>query len=63
MITHLIPINLSKEKIQEQLEIANSKFVITSNSLLDRMENIKSGCKIITFQELDIMMHRGLKMN
>ena len=54
MITHLIPINLSKEKIQEQLEIANSKFVITSNSLLDRMENIKSGCKIITFQELDI---------
>ena len=54
MITHLIPINLSEEKIQEQLEIANSKFVITSKSLLDRIQNIKSKYKIITYSELNI---------
>ena len=41
MIPHLIPINLTIQKIQQQLENANSKFIISSDVLINKLNNIQ----------------------
>ena len=51
MIAHLIPTNLRKEKIQKQLEISQSKLVITSKSMINKINSISYNCEKIIFVE------------
>jgi len=52
MIAHLIPINLSDEKIKQQLENAIPELVISSQSLIEKIKNIPYNCKKITVIDL-----------
>ena len=61
MIPHLIPINLTIQKIQQQLENANSKFIISSDVLINKLNNIQHECKIKSFSELNIKKNNYLK--
>jgi len=51
MIAHLIPTNLMKEKIQKQLEISQSKLVITSKIFIDKINSISYDCEKTIFME------------
>ena len=46
MTAHLIPTNLSNEKIIQQLDNANPKRIETSNSLVDKIKNVQHNCEI-----------------
>jgi len=66
MIVHLIPTNLRKEKIQKQLEISQSKLIITSKYLIDKINAINYNCKKIIFIELNfhqIQQKKLMKIN
>jgi long-chain acyl-CoA synthetase len=52
MIAHLIPTNLSDEKIIQQLNNANPDLIISSNSLIDKIKNIRYDCKKVITSEL-----------
>ena len=52
MIAHLIPINLSDEKIKQQLENAIPELIISSQSLIEKIKNIPYNCKKITAIDL-----------
>ena len=52
LIPHLIPINLSNEKIFEQLKNSNPKLIICSNKLIKKINSIQFNCKKITFLDL-----------
>ena len=51
LIAHLIPTNLKKEKIEKQLEISKSKLVITSKSMINKINSINYDCEKIIFEE------------
>jgi long-chain acyl-CoA synthetase len=51
MIAHLIPTNLIKEKIQKQLELSQSKLIISSKSFIDKINSISYDCEKIVFVE------------
>ena len=66
MIAHLIPTNLRKEKIQKQLEISQSKLIITSKHLIDKINSINYNCKKIIFIESNfhqIQQNKLMKIN
>lgn len=45
MIAHLIPINLSDEKIKQQLENSIPELIISSQPLIEKIKNIPYNCK------------------
>ena len=63
MIVHLIPTNLTIQKIQQQLEISNSNLLITSNHLMNKIKDIKYECRKKSFSELNIKKNDFLKSN
>lgn len=52
MIAHLIPTNLSDDKIIQQLDNTNPDLIISSNSLIDKIQNIEYDCKKVIVTEL-----------
>ena len=52
MIPHLIPINLSDEKIKQQLQNAAPILIISSEKLIDKINDISYDCKKITASQL-----------
>ncbi len=63
MIAHLVPTNITNEKIKQQLEIANSKFVISSKFSIHKLQNMSHQCKIVPFTELNLQTNNSLKTN
>ena len=63
MIAHLIPNNLTEQKIEKQLKNAQSKFIISSEVLIKKLENIQYQCEKITFAELNIQKDSSLQQN
>lgn len=53
LIAHLIPINLIKEKIQKQLEISQSKLLISSKFMINKINSINFNYEKIIFEDLN----------
>ena len=52
LIAHLIPTYLSNQKIKQQLDNANPSLIISSNSLIDKINDIQYKCKKVVVTEL-----------